>query len=130
MPAPIILISNQRIKPGRLEAYKERYSDAVQRFLARRPGTLAHAAYTNEDATEVSVVMAFADAQAMEVHILGLGSSPQGAQENMGFVSVDIYGAPSAAALEGIHSMVGPGVPVTVRPHAVNGFIRSGAAAQ
>jgi hypothetical protein len=124
MAAPLILISNQRLKPGQFEAYKTRYAAAVQRFLAGRPGTLAHAAYLGEDQV-VSVVMAFADAEAMEVHILGLGTSPQKAQETMDFVSVQIYGAPSSATIHAIHGIVGEGVPLTIRPEVIDGYIRS-----
>lgn len=124
MAAPIILISNQRLKPGQFEAYKARYAGAVQRFLAGRPGTLAHAAYLGEDQV-VSVVIAFADAEAMEVHMLGLGSSPQKAQESMDFVSVQIYGAPTTVTIQAIRGIVGEGVPLTIRPQVIDGYIRS-----
>jgi hypothetical protein len=126
MPAPIILISNQRLKPGQFEAYKARYANAVQRFLASRPGTLAHSAYLSENGTDVSVVIAFADVDAMEAHMLGLGSSPQKAQESMDFVSIEIYGAPSAATLAAIQNMVGKGVPLSIRPRVIDGYIRAG----
>lgn len=127
MTAPIVLISNQRLKPGQFEVYKTRHAGAVQRFLAGRPGTLAHAAYLGEDQV-VSVVMAFADAEAMEVHMLGLGSSPQKAQESMDFVSVEIYGAPSAATIQAIRGILGEGVPVTIRSRVIDGYIRTAAA--
>ena len=128
MPAPLILVSHQRLKPGQSETYKARYAGAVQRFLAGRPGTLAHSAYLSDNEVDVSVVMAFADARAMEIHMLGLGSSPQKAQESMDFVGIEIYGAPTAATLQAIHGMVGEGIPVTIQPHVIDGFIRTGAA--
>src|SRR5574340_487811 len=124
MSAPIILVSNQRLKPGQFEAYKTRYAGAVQRFLAGRPGTLAHAAYLGDDQV-VSVVMAFADSQAMEIHMLGLGSSPQKAQESMEFISIEIYGAPTDATTRAVRGIVGEGVPVTIRSQVIDGYIRS-----
>lgn len=130
MAAPLILISHQRLKPGQVEAYKARYAGAVQRFIAGRPGTLAHSAYLSQSGTDVRVVMAFADAQAMEVHMLGLGTSPQKAQESMDFVAVEIYGAPTPATMRAIHGIVGEGVPVTIWPEVVDGYIRTGAAPQ
>jgi hypothetical protein len=126
MPAPIILISNRRLKPGPFQAYKARYANAVQLFDASRPGTLAHSAYLGENGMDVSVVTAFADAEAMEVHILGLGSSPQKAQESMDFVGLEIYGAPSAATMHNIQGMLGDGVPVCIRPGVIGGYIRAG----
>jgi hypothetical protein len=128
MTAPLILISNQRLKPGQFEPYKTRYAGAVQRFIAGRPGTLAHAAYLGEDQV-VSVVMVFADAEAMEVHMLGLGSSPQKAQESMDFVSVEIYGAPTTATTRAIRGILGEGVPLTIRSQVIDGYIRSAPAA-
>jgi len=125
MPAPIVLISNQRIKPGRLEAYKSNYAQAVERLTANRPDTLAHSAYLSADGAEVSVVMAFRDAAAMELHMRGLGATPQRAQESMEFVSVQIFGYPQPATLELIRGIVGPGVPVTIKPQVVAGYIRA-----
>lgn len=126
MPAPIVLVSNQRIQPGKVEEYKAKYAAAAERFRTDRPNTLAHSAYLSEDATQVSVVMAFLDAEAMEVHLRGLGSSPQQAQEFMQFVSLQIYGMPTAASLDLIRQMVGPDVPVTMKPEVVAGYIRLG----
>ena len=124
MPAPIVLISNQRIKPGKLEAYRANYAQAVERFLAGRPGTLTHSAYLNAEGTEVSVVMTFLDADAMDVHMQGLGASPQRAQESMEFVSLQIFGSPRPATLQLIREMVGPETPIMLRPDPVAGYTR------
>ena len=126
MPAPIVLISNQRIKPDMLETYKSNYARAVERFISGWPRTLAHAAYLGEDAAQVSVVMAFADAEAMEAHLRGLGDAPRRAQESMDFISLQIYGSPTEAALDLIRTRIAPGVPMTIMPAAIAGYIRGG----
>lgn len=126
MTVPILLISNQRIKPGQLHAYKENYAGAVERFQKSRPRTLLHSAYLGPDGTDVSVVMAFEDANAMEAHMRGLGASPQRAQESMDFVSVEIFGNPNDATIAIIKEMVGPAVPVTIKAEPVAGYIRGG----
>ena len=128
MPAPIILISNQRIKPEKLDAYRANYAGAVERFQKTRPQTLLHSAYLSPDGTDVSVVMAFQDADAMETHMRGLGASPQRAQEWMDFVSVQIFGSPNSATMELIKDMVGPAVPVTINAEPIAGYVRGGSA--
>jgi hypothetical protein len=126
MPAPIILISNQRIKPGKLDTYRSNYAGAVERFEQTRPQTLLHSAYLGPQADEVSVVMAFQHADAMETHMRGLGASPQRAQESMDFLSVQIFGSPNTATLAIIKEMVGPGVPVTINAEPIAGYFRGG----
>lgn len=126
MPAPLILISNQRIKPGRLDAYRANYAGAVQRFETTRPQTLLHSAYLGPEGTDVSVVMAFQDAAAMELHMRGLGASPQRAQESMDFVSVQVFGTPNDATIAIIKDIVGPAVPVTIHAEPIAGYFRGG----
>jgi hypothetical protein len=126
VPAPIILISNQRIKPGKLDAYRANYAGAVERFRTTRPQTLLHSAYLGPNGADVSVVMAFQDADALELHLRGLGASPQRAQESMEFVSVQIFGSPNEATLAIIREMVGPVVPVTISAEPIAGYIRGG----
>jgi hypothetical protein len=57
--APIILISKQRVRPGRLDTYRANYAGAVERFEKTRPQTLLHGAYLGPDGQEVGVIMAF-----------------------------------------------------------------------
>jgi hypothetical protein len=45
MSAPIVFISNQRIKPGKLDEYKAYYRQVAEMTEANKPGTAAHLAY-------------------------------------------------------------------------------------
>lgn len=126
MPAPIILISNQCIKAGKLDAYRANYAGAVERFRTTRPQTLLHSAYLGPDGKAVTVIMVFQDADAMEEHMRGLGASPQRAQESMDFVSVQILGTPNEATLAIIADIVGPAVPVTICAEPIAGYVRGG----
>ena len=128
MPAPIVLISKQRLKPGKLETYRANYAGAVERFEKTRPHTLLHSAYLGPEGQEVSVIMAFQDADSMELHLRGLGASPQRAQESMDFVSVQVFGSPNDATLALIKEMVGPAVPVTIHAESIAGYFRGGSA--
>ena len=72
MSEPIVFISNQRIKEGKLDEYTQAYRQVAELTEANKPGTVAHLAYVNEDGTEMSIVHVFPDAESMELHMQGL----------------------------------------------------------
>jgi quinol monooxygenase YgiN len=72
MSEPIVLISNQRIKEGKLDEYTQSYRENVEILMADKPGTVAHLAYVSEDGSEVSMVHVFPDAESMDLHFQGV----------------------------------------------------------
>ena len=72
MSGPIVFISHQRVKEGKLDAYKQSYREYIGIIKAVKPGTVAHLAYVNEDGSEVTMVHVFPDAEAMDLHFQGL----------------------------------------------------------
>ncbi len=124
MSEPIVFISNQRIKPGKLEGYKRNYQEVAEFAEAHKPGTVAHLAYLNEAGTEATVVHVFPDAQAMEAHMRGIGQVAQKSAEFMEVVSWQIYGRPNNAILEGMLKLASPTVTLSIKPLPVGGYIR------
>jgi hypothetical protein len=124
MSEPIVFISNQRIKPGKLEGYKEYYRQVAELTEANKPGTVAHLGYINEEGTEATIVHVFPDAESMERHMRGVGTIAQKAGEYMEIVSWQIYGRPSNAVLEGMLKIAGPRVTLSIKPQPIGGYIR------
>ena len=124
MSEPIVFISNQRIKPGKLEGYKQYYQEVAAFAEANKPGTVAHLAYLNEAGTEATVVHVFPDAASMQAHMRGVSEIARKSAEFMEVVSWQIYGRPSDAVLEGMMKIAGPRVTLDIKPLSVGGYIR------
>jgi quinol monooxygenase YgiN len=124
MSEPIVFISNQRIKPGQLEGYKQYYQRVAEFTEANKPGTVVHLAYLNEAGTEATVVHVFPDAQAMEAHMRGIGKIAKKAAEFMEVVRWEIYGRPSNAVLEGMLKIAGPKVTLSIKTQPIGGYLR------
>jgi hypothetical protein len=124
MSEPVIFISNQRVKKGKLDAYAEYYREVAKDAEANKPGTAAHLAYGSEDGSAVSIVHIFPDAEAMERHMLGVDELAKKAYEFMEIVSFEIYGRPSDAVLGAMQQIAGSGVTLDIKPHPIGGYIR------
>ena len=124
MSEPIIFISNQRIKEGKIDGYKQYYRQVAEFTEANKPGTVAHLAYANEDGTAVSIVHVFTGAESMELHMQGVGELAKKAFEFMEVVSIEIYGRPTDAVLEKMKGIVGSGVALSIKSEPIGGYIR------
>jgi quinol monooxygenase YgiN len=124
MSKPIVFVSNQRIKEGNLEAYKQAVRRNAELLEASKPGTVAFLAYVNEEGTEASIVHVFPDAEAMELHMHGVGDRAKAGYEAMQTVSFEIYGKPSDAVLEMMKKVASSGTTVIIKPRPVGGYIR------
>jgi quinol monooxygenase YgiN len=77
MSAPIVFVSHNAVKQGKLEGFRDAFADVARPLDAEKPGTVVFLAFANEDGTQVSVVHVFPDAAAMGVHL-------EGVEERMG----------------------------------------------
>ena len=77
MSAPIVFISHNDVKQGKLEGFRDAFADVARALDAEKPGTVVFLAFANEDGTQVSVVHVFPDAAAMGAHL-------EGVEERMG----------------------------------------------
>jgi len=124
MSESIVFISNQRIKEGKAEGYKQYYRETVELVKANKPGTVAHLAFFSEDDTEATIIHVFPNAAAMELHMQGVGELAKKAYEFIEIVSFEIYGMPGDTVLEAMKKIAGSGVVMKIRPQAIGGYIR------
>ncbi len=124
MTDPIIFISRNRIKDGRVADFRQHYSDSLPATVANKPGTLVQLAYESEDATRVDIIRLFPDADALDMQLRGADERSKRTYEFIEPVSVEIYGTPSPFALEMMKKVAGAGIEVTIKPQFTGGFIR------
>jgi hypothetical protein len=124
MSEPIIFISNQRVKEGKLEEYKLYYRQVAEQAKANKPGTAAHLAYLNEEGSELSIIHIFPDAESMELHMKGVDELAKKAYEYVEILSFEIYGKPSDMVLERMMQIVGSRIALNIRPQLIGGYIR------
>jgi hypothetical protein len=70
------------------------------------------------------LIQVYANAEAMEQHVQGLGEIAKKSYESMDVVSFEIYGNPSEATLSMMANLAKSGVPVIISPQCNGGYIR------
>jgi hypothetical protein len=125
---PIVFISHNRIKPGKVEGlrgYAPTITDVIDH---EKLGTVAFLTYIDDEGTEAHIVHVFPDAASMASHLEGLDDRASAAFEFIETTGYEIYGSPSQDVLEMMQGFANTlGVPLDVRPHHLAGYIRSAA---
>jgi hypothetical protein len=129
MSGPIVFISRNRIKGGMLDDFRAHYRESVPLTKVAKPGTLVQLAYLNEDATEVTVVRFFPNAEAMDRQLQGADERSKLTYQFIEPTRIEIYGRPSRFALEMMKQVAGSGIEVTIDSDYIGGFTRLGAEA-
>ena len=124
MSEPIIFISNQKVKEGKLEGYKQYYRQVAEQAKANKPGTVAHLAYHNEEGSELSIIHIFPDAESMELHMIGVDELAKKAYEYVEILSFEIYGKPTDTVVERMMQIVGSSITINIKPQLIGGYIR------
>ena len=124
MSEPIVFISKQRIKEGKLDGFKPLYRQSAEFMETNKPGTVGFLAYLSDDGTEVSIIHVFSDADAMELPMQGVGERAKDAYEFLEPVSLEVYCRPTLAVLEMMKQIAGSGVTLSVKPQPLGGYIR------
>ncbi len=124
MSEPIVMISNLRIKEGHVGEYKQFTQEVTEWIEANRPGTAAILEYLSEDETELSIVIVFSGAEAMQAHIQGLGEFPDKSREYAEVESIQIYGKPNEATLKTMRMIADAGLAIKITPQWIGGFTR------
>jgi len=124
--SPFIFIATNRLKPGRLDAERARVPGLVQFVEANEPRVMAFNEYVNEDGSEVAVVQVHPDAESMAFHMEVIADRAATAYAETVDVttSIQVFGTPSNAVLEMLRRQAGAGVPLSVKPHHLGGFVR------
>jgi quinol monooxygenase YgiN len=124
MSEPIVFISRNKIKEGKTDEFRKHYRESVPLTNAGKPGTLVQIAYENEQATEVTIVRLFPNADALDQQIQGADERSKKTYEFIEPISIEIFGTPNPATLEKMKKIAGSGVVVSISPHYIDGFIR------
>jgi hypothetical protein len=127
MSGPFIFIATNRLKPGKLEAERERVSELSDFIEAKEPRLIAFNEYASEDGGEVEVVQVHPDAASMEFHMGAVEKRAARAYSETleATTSIQVYGTPSEAVLKMLSHQAGSGVPLTVKRHYLGGFTRA-----
>ncbi len=125
MPEPIVFVSHFKVREGKLEGFEE-LSRAAQSDLERKkPRTVAYLFYLNEDRSALTIIHVFPDADAMDVHSEGAGERAAAAYEFVEPAGWEIYGRPSAGALEMMREAAArANVELVFQPQSMGGFLR------
>lgn len=124
MAGPIVFISRNRIKEGKLEELREFLRTGTETLDKDKPRTLAFLAFADEAGTEVTIVHVFADAEAMDIHVQGADERSREAYELIGPMGFEIDGSPSEAVLQMMQGATAAGPELIVRPEFLSGFLR------
>ena len=124
MPGPIVFISHNRVKPGRLDDLHELSRSVFRQIETEKPGTAAFLAFLSADGTEVSFIHVFADADGFARHVDGSDERSTAAYELIEPLSVEIYGDAGDSLLGMFRQMAETGVQLTIQPGLLGGFIR------
>lgn len=124
MSEPIVFISRNKIKEGKLDEFRMHYQDSIPPIMAGKPGTLAQLAYENEEVTEFTIVRLFPSADALDLQIQGADERSKKTYEFIEPLSIEIFGTPNPSTLEKMKKIAGSGVAVKISPNYMGGFIR------
>jgi hypothetical protein len=127
MSGPFIFIATNRLKPGMLDAETARGPGLVEFVHTHEPRVIAFNEYVNDEGTEVAVVQLHPDAASLEFHmgVIADRAAAAYAETVERTTSIQVFGAPSDAAVELLQRQAGAGVPLSVKPHHLGGFTRS-----
>ena len=127
VPEPIFFLSHFRIKDARLDLVSQLTSEAAARLQVEKPRTVLFLSYVDADGGTISFLHAFADAESMDLHIVGADERSRAAYAYMEPLGWEVYGNPSSAALETLRQAAdSAGLALARHPEYLGGFLRLG----
>lgn len=125
MSEPVVFISHFAIKEGTLEDLRELSEEVIENLRQDKPRTVLYLAYLDDEGTQVSFLHAFLDAESMDLHFEGADERAKAAYQYLEPRGWEIYGRPSESAMGSMReAAAGAGVPLTVLPDHLGGFLR------
>ena len=126
MAEPVVFISRNKVREGRIADFRKHYAAGIQPILDGKPGTLVQLAYENDQGTEVTIVRVFPSAEALDQQIQGADERSKKTYEFIEPIGIEIFGTPSPVTLERMKKIAGAGISLLIHPHYTGGFIRRG----
>jgi quinol monooxygenase YgiN len=125
MTDAVAFISHFRMKPGKLEEVRALFGAMASQLSEAKPRTSAYLAFADDAGERLTILHLFPDADAMDAHFGGAEERSQGAYELFTPTGWEIYRNASPAALAQMEREAAEaGVPLTVLPLSVGGFLR------
>lgn len=126
MGDPLVYIDTSTIRPGRLDSVKAALSDLVGFIEANEPQLITYGAFIDGDGTQMTVFHVHTDSASLEFHLEVAGPAFRPFVDLITLTSIQIYGEPSARALDQVREkarLLGAGDVVVHPPLA--GFFRT-----
>ena len=124
MSKPIVYISHFRVKEGKLESLIQLNQKVTEQIKTNKPGTVAFLQYLNEEATELSIIHVFPDADSFDRHVAGVDERAKAAFEFIEPTRREVYGMPSNHVLAMLRPPDGSGITFHIMPQSTSGYIR------
>jgi hypothetical protein len=125
MSEPVVFISHFGIKEGTLADLRRLSEEVIEQLSEDKPRTVLYLAYVDDEGTRVSFLHAFPDAESMDLHFEGADERANAAYQYLEPRGWEIYGRPSDNAMGSMRqAATGAGVPLTVLPDHLGGFLR------
>jgi hypothetical protein len=127
MIQPLIFIATNKLKPGALEAERQRVPELSDFLKASEPRLIAFNEYVNDQGTEVAVVQVHPDAESMRLHmgIVRERAARAYAETLDATASIQVFGTPDDATMAMLAQQTGSGVQLSVKSHHLGGFTRA-----
>ncbi len=126
MPGPIVFISRNRIKEGRLEDWRAALVGGAAQLRADKPLTAAFLPYVAENGRDHTIVHVFADADAFDRHLEGVEERSRDAYAFIDPMAFEVYGQPSQQAMSVFRAAAAAGRGLRLEPESLPGFLRLG----
>ena len=125
MPEPVVFLSHFVIKEGSLDALRHLARVVAGDLQTEKPRTLLFLSYIDADGGVISFLHAFADAEAMDLHVEGAEERSRAAFEHVEPLGWEVYGRPSDVALQNLREVAAAsGAALAVHPDYAAGFLR------
>jgi hypothetical protein len=128
MAEPIVFISRSRVREGQLDALRALLQATAPSLATEKPRTLTLLAYVDDAARILTIVHVFADAESMDLHMVGVVERSRTAEAYIETLGFEVYGRPREAVLAMLGQGVDSGVTLRHDPDFVGGFLHLGRA--
>jgi quinol monooxygenase YgiN len=127
MSDPVVFVSHFAVKEGKIDELRRLADEFGTALRSDKPATAAYLMYLDDEGTRLTIVHTFPDADAMDLHFLGADERSAAAYELIEPRGWEIYGSPNDQSLDTMRrEAAAAGVPLTVLPAYLSGFLRFG----